>query len=45
MKKWQQELDDKASDFALTEENLKAMEESLGRREADLARRETNLAF
>ena len=45
MKKWQQELDDKASDIALAEVNLKEMEESLGRREANLAKRETDLAF
>jgi hypothetical protein len=45
MRKWEQELEGKASDAALTEENLKAKEESLDRREADLARRETDLTF
>jgi DNA repair exonuclease SbcCD ATPase subunit len=45
MKKWQQELEDKASDIALTEENLKEKDTSLARRETDLARREKDLAF
>jgi uncharacterized protein (DUF3084 family) len=45
MKKWQQELEDKASDIALTEENLKEKDTSLDRREADLAGREKDLAF
>jgi hypothetical protein len=43
--KWQQELEGKASDAALAEENLKAKEQSLDRRETDLARRETDLGF
>jgi hypothetical protein len=45
MKKWQQELEDKASDIALAEENLKEKDTSLDRRETDLARREKDLAF
>jgi hypothetical protein len=45
MQKWQQELEGKANDVALAEENLKAKEQSLDRREMDLARRETDLAF
>jgi hypothetical protein len=45
LQKWQQELEGKASDAALTEENLKAKEQSLDRWETDLARRETDLAF
>eukprot|EP00267_Zea_mays_P045467 XP_020397757.1 uncharacterized protein LOC109941378 [Zea mays] len=45
LQKWQQELEGKASDTALAEENLKAKERSLDRRETDLARRETNLVF
>jgi hypothetical protein len=45
MKKWQQELEDKASDIALTEENLKEKGTSLARRESDLARREKDLVF
>jgi hypothetical protein len=45
MKKWQQELEDKASDIALNEENLKEKGTSLDRRESDLARREKDLAF
>jgi hypothetical protein len=45
LQKWQQELEGKASDTALAEENLKAKERSLDRREMDLARRETNLVF
>ena len=43
--KWQQELEGKASDVALAEENLKEKELSLDRRETDLARRETDIAF
>jgi multidrug resistance efflux pump len=43
--KWQQELEGKASDVALTEKNLKAKEQSLDRRETDLAKRETDLVF
>jgi hypothetical protein len=45
MRKWEQELEGKASDAALAEENLKAKEQSLDRRETDLARRETDLTF
>jgi hypothetical protein len=45
LQKWQQELEGKASDAALAEENLKAKEQSLDRRETDLAGRETDLAF
>ena len=45
LQKWQQELEGKASDAALAEENLKAKEQSLDRRETVLARRETDLIF
>jgi hypothetical protein len=45
LQKWQQELEDKASDVALAEENLKEKELSLDRWETDLARRGTDLAF
>jgi hypothetical protein len=45
LQKWQQELEGKASDAALAEENLKAKEQSLDRQETDLARREIDLAF
>jgi hypothetical protein len=45
LQKWQQELEGKASDAALAEENLKAKEQSLDRRETDLVRRETDLVF
>jgi hypothetical protein len=45
MKKWQQEIEDKASYIALAEENLKEKGTSLDRREMDLARREKDLAF
>jgi hypothetical protein len=45
MRKWEQELEGKASDAALAEENLKAKEQSLDRREMDLTRRETDLTF
>jgi hypothetical protein len=45
MKKWQQEPEDKASDIALAEENLKEKGTSLDRRETDLASREKELAF
>jgi hypothetical protein len=45
LQKWQQELEGKASDAALAEENLKAKEQSLDKREMDLARRETDLVF
>jgi uncharacterized protein (DUF3084 family) len=45
LQKWQQELEGKASDVALAEENLKEKELSLDRRETDLARRETYLTF
>jgi hypothetical protein len=45
LQKWQQELEGKASDATLAEENLKAKEQSLDRRETDLARREMHLVF
>jgi hypothetical protein len=45
LQKWQQELEGKASDAALAEENLKVKEQSLDRRKTDLARRETDLVF
>jgi DNA repair exonuclease SbcCD ATPase subunit len=45
LQKWQQELEGKASDATLAEENLKAKEQSLDRWETDLARRETDLVF
>jgi hypothetical protein len=45
MKKWQQELEDKANDIALAKENLKEKGTSLDRREMDLARREKDLSF
>jgi ribonucrease Y len=44
LQKLQQELEGKARDAALAEENLKVKGESLDRREMDLARRETDLA-
>jgi hypothetical protein len=45
LQKLQQELDDRASVAALTEEKLKAKEQSLERWETDLARRKKDLAF
>jgi hypothetical protein len=45
IQKWEQELEDKASNIALVEENLKEKDASLDRREADLAWREKDLAF
>jgi hypothetical protein len=45
IKKWERELEDKASNIALTEENLKEKDVSLDRREADLSYREKDLAF
>jgi hypothetical protein len=45
MRKWEQELEGKARDTALAEENLTAKEQSLDRREVDLGRRETDLTF
>jgi hypothetical protein len=45
LQKWQQELEGKASDTALVEENLKAKEQSLDQRETDLAKQETDLGF
>jgi hypothetical protein len=45
MRMWEQELEGKASDAALAEENIKVKEHSLDRRETDLARRDTNLTF
>jgi chromosome segregation ATPase len=44
LQKLQQELEGKARNAALAEENLKVKGESLDRRETDLARRETDLA-
>jgi chromosome segregation ATPase len=41
----QQEVDDKASSFALAEENLKENDTSLDKRASDLAWREKDLAF
>jgi UDP-glucose 6-dehydrogenase len=43
LQKWQQELEGKASDVALAEENLKVKEQSLDMRETDLAFREEML--
>jgi uncharacterized protein (DUF3084 family) len=45
IQKWERELEDKASNIALVEENLKEKDASLDRREADLAWREKDLAF
>jgi chromosome segregation ATPase len=45
IKKWEQELEDKASNIAFIEENLKEKDVSLDRRETDLARREKDLIF
>jgi hypothetical protein len=45
LQKWQQELEGKANDATLTEENLKEKELSLDKWETDLARRETDLTF
>jgi hypothetical protein len=45
LQKWQQELEGKANDVALADENLKEKELSLDKRETDLARRETDLTF
>jgi hypothetical protein len=45
IKKWERELEDKASNIALTEENLKEKDASLDMRETDLAWREKDLAF
>ena len=36
IQKWERELEDKASNIALAEENLKEKDASLDRREADL---------
>jgi hypothetical protein len=45
IQKWERELEDKASNIALAEENLKEKDASLDRGEADLAWREKDLAF
>jgi hypothetical protein len=45
IQKWKRELEDKASDIALAEENLKAKDASLDRWAVDIARREADLAF
>jgi hypothetical protein len=45
LQRLQRELDDKASSFALAEENLKEKDASLDKRAADLAWREKDLAF
>jgi hypothetical protein len=45
IQKWERELEDKASNIALAEENLKEKDVSLDRREMDLAWREKDLAF
>jgi uncharacterized protein (DUF3084 family) len=45
IKKWERELEDKANNIALAEENLKEKDVSLDRREMDLARREMDLAL
>jgi chromosome segregation ATPase len=45
IQKWERELEDKASNIALAEENLKEKDASLDRREADLAWREKDLAW
>jgi predicted DNA-binding protein YlxM (UPF0122 family) len=37
IQKWEQELEDKASNIVLAEDNLKERDASLDRREADLA--------
>jgi uncharacterized coiled-coil protein SlyX len=42
---WERELDDKASNIALAEENLKAKVASLDKRATDLAWQEKDLAF
>jgi DNA repair exonuclease SbcCD ATPase subunit len=45
IQKWERELEDKASNIALAEENLKEKDASLDRRETDLAWQEKDLAF
>jgi hypothetical protein len=45
LQRLQWELDDKASSFALAEENLKEKDASLDKRVTDLAWREKDLAF
>jgi hypothetical protein len=45
IQKWERELEDKARNIALAEENLKEKHASLDKRAADLAWRENDLAF
>jgi hypothetical protein len=45
IQKWERELEDKASNIALAEENLKEKDASQDRRETDLAWQEKDLAF
>jgi hypothetical protein len=45
IQKWERELEDKASNIALSEENLKEKDASLDKRATDLAWREKDLAF
>jgi uncharacterized protein (DUF3084 family) len=45
IQKWERELEDKASNIALAEENLKEKVASLDKRATDLAWREKDLAF
>ena len=45
IQKWEWELEDKASNIALAEENLKEKDASLDKRETDLAWWEKDLAF
>jgi hypothetical protein len=45
IQKWERELEDKASNIALAEENLKEKDASLDKRATDLAWREKDLAF
>jgi uncharacterized protein (DUF3084 family) len=45
IQKWEQELEDKASNIALAKENLKEKDASLDKRATDLAWREKDLAF
>jgi uncharacterized coiled-coil protein SlyX len=45
IQKWEREVEDKASNIALAEENLKAKDASLDKRATDLAWREKDLVF